>query len=223
MIGYQPKIKLHNADDFAAMHKAGQLAAEALDMLVEHVEPGVTTEALDKMAFEFASDHGATPAPLYYRGYPKSICTSINHVVCHGIPNAKPLKEGSIINIDVTLIVDGWHGDTSRTVAVGNIPVKAQRLLDITYESLERGMNVVKDGATTGDIGHAIQSYVENERCSVVTDFCGHGLGEHFHTPPNILHYGDPGTRPARHRFDDQVEFGDFAGRAEHGSLGVAA
>ncbi len=192
MIGYQPKIKLHSSEGFAAMHKAGKLAAQALDMLVEHVEPGVTTEALDKLAFEFAKDHGAVPAPLFYRGYPKSICTSINEVVCHGIPNAKPLKNGSIINIDVTLIVDGWHGDTSRTVPVGDISVKAARLLDITYESLLRGMAVVREGATTGDIGHAIQSYVEGERCSVVTDFCGHGLGEAFHTPPNILHYGEP-------------------------------
>lgn len=194
MIGYQPKIKQHSEAEFAAMRKAGTLAAEALDMLIKEVEPGVTTDKLDKLAFQFASDHGATPAPLYYRGFPKSICTSINHVVCHGIPGPKPLKEGSIINIDVTLIVDGWHGDTSRTVPVGNIPVKAARLLDVTYESLKRGIEVVRPGATTGDIGHAIQSYVEAERCSVVTDFCGHGLGEAFHTPPNILHYGEPGT-----------------------------
>jgi len=186
-------IKLHGADDFAAMRKAGALTAEALDLLCERVRPGVTTGALDKLAFEFAMDHNAYPAPLNYRGYRKSICTSINHVVCHGIPDDKPLREGDILNIDVTLIVEGWHGDSSRMYVAGEAPRRAQRLIDVTYESLMRGIAAVKPGATTGDIGAAIQSYAEPERCSVVRDFCGHGLGRLFHDEPNILHYGRRG------------------------------
>ena len=142
---------------------------------------------------EFALDHGAFPAPLNYRGFPKSICTSINHVVCHGIPGPKPLREGDIVNIDVTLIVDGWHGDTSRMYAVGHISRRAERLIDVTYEALKRGIAAVRPGATTGHIGAAIQAYAEAERCSVVRDFCGHGLGRVFHDRPNILHYGEPG------------------------------
>ena len=137
--------------------------------------------------------HGAIPAPLNYRGFPKSICTSLNHVVCHGIPGPAPLKEGDILNIDVTLIVDGWHGDTSRMYAVGQISRAAERLIEVTYEALMRGVAAVKPGATTGDIGAAIQTYAESERCSVVRDFCGHGLGRVFHDRPNILHYGEPG------------------------------
>jgi methionyl aminopeptidase len=175
------------------MRKAGQLAAEALDMLVPHVRPGVTTEYLDDLVLEFALDHGAMPAPLNYRGFPKSICTSVNHVVCHGIPGPKPLREGDIVNIDVTLIHDGWHGDTSRMYPVGEISRRAQRLLDVTHEALLRGIDAVKPGATTGHIGAAIQAYAEAERCSVVRDFCGHGLGQVFHDRPNILHYGEPG------------------------------
>jgi methionyl aminopeptidase len=153
----------------------------------------VTTEALDQFVFEFAMDHGAVPAPLNYRGFPKSICTSLNHVVCHGIPGPRSLKEGDILNIDVTLIVDGWHGDSSRMYAVGKIPRAAERLLDVTYNALMRGVAAVRPGATTGDIGAAIQIYAESERCSVVRDFCGHGLGRVFHDRPNILHYGEPG------------------------------
>jgi methionyl aminopeptidase len=187
------QIKLHGPADFEAMRKAGRLTAEALDMLSEHVQPGVTTEALDKLAFEFAMDHGAYPAPLSYRGYRKSICTSINHVVCHGIPDDKPLRDGDIVNIDVTLIVDGWHGDSSRMYNVGNVPRRAERLVEVTYEALMRGIGVVKPGATTGDIGAAIQEYAEGERCSVVREFCGHGLGRLFHDEPNILHYGRRG------------------------------
>jgi len=187
------QIKLHGPEAFAAMRKAGQLAAAALDMLVPHVAPGVTTERLDDLVFEFAMDHGAIPAPLHYRGFPKSICTSINHVVCHGIPGPKPLREGDILNIDVTLIVDGWHGDTSRMYPVGRINRRAERLIQVTYEALERGIAAVRPGATTGDIGHAIQVFAEAERCSVVRDFCGHGLGQVFHDRPNILHYGEPG------------------------------
>jgi len=187
------KIKLHGADAFAGMAKAGRLVAEVLDLLVDEVKPGVTTEALDAFVFDFAMEHGAIPAPLNYRGFPKSICTSLNHVVCHGIPGPRALKEGDILNIDVTLIVDGWHGDSSRMYAVGKISRAAERLLEVTYNSLMRGVAAVKPGATTGDIGAAIQAYAEGERCSVVRDFCGHGLGRVFHDRPNILHYGEPG------------------------------
>jgi methionyl aminopeptidase len=187
------KIKLHGAEAFAGMAKAGRLVAEVLDLLVDEVKPGVTTEALDAFVFDFAMAHGAIPAPLNYRGFPKSICTSLNHVVCHGIPGPRALKEGDILNIDVTLIVDGWHGDSSRMYGVGKISRAAERLLEVTYNSLMRGVAAVKPGATTGDIGAAIQAYAEGERCSVVRDFCGHGLGRVFHDRPNILHYGEPG------------------------------
>jgi methionyl aminopeptidase len=187
------KIKLHGPDAFAGMQKAGQLVAEALDLLVEEVRPGVTTEALDALVFDFAMDHDAIPAPLNYRGFPKSICTSLNHVVCHGIPGPRLLKEGDVLNIDVTFIVDGWHGDSSRMYGVGKISRAAERLLEVTYNALMRGVAAVRPGATTGDIGAAIQAYAESERCSVVRDFCGHGLGRVFHDRPNILHYGEPG------------------------------
>jgi methionyl aminopeptidase len=187
------KITLHGPDAFAGMRKAGQLAAEALDLLVPYVVPGVTTERLDDLVFEFAMDHGAIPAPLNYRGFPRSICTSVNHVVCHGIPSSKPLREGDIVNIDVTLIYNGWHGDTSRMFPVGAVPRKAERLIDVTYEALLRGVAAVKPGHTTGHIGAAIQDFAEAERCSVVRDFCGHGLGRVFHDRPNILHYGERG------------------------------
>jgi methionyl aminopeptidase len=186
-------IKLYGDAAFAAMRKAGRLAAEALDMLVPEVRPGVSTQYLDDLAFQFAMDHKALPATLNYRGYTKSICTSINHVVCHGIPGPKPLREGDIVNIDVTLIVDGWHGDTSRMFPVGEISRKAERLIAVTHEALMLGVAAVKPGNTTGDIGHAIQTYAEAKRCSVVRDFCGHGLGPVFHDRPNILHYGDAG------------------------------
>ena len=186
-------IKLHSPEDFEAMRRVGRLAGEALDMLIEHVRPGVTTDALDKLVFDFAMANGAYPAPLDYRGYRKSICTSINHVVCHGIPDDKPLREGDIVNIDVTFILDGWHGDASRMYGVGEIPRRAERLVAVTYESLLRGIAAVKPGATTGDIGAAIQRYAESERCSIVREFCGHGLGRLFHDEPNILHYGEKG------------------------------
>ena len=178
---------------FEGMMKAGQLTAAALDMLAAHVRPGVTTAALDELVLQFALDHGAVPATLYYRGYPRSTCISLNHVVCHGIPGDKPLKSGDILNIDITLIVDGWHGDSSRMYAAGPIPRRAERLIEVTYEALKRGVAAARPGATTGDIGFAIQSYAEGERCSVVRDFCGHGLGRMFHDMPNILHYGRPG------------------------------
>ena len=186
-------IKRHGAEAFAGMRKAGRLAAEALDMITEHVVPGVTTGEIDDLLLAFAMAHNALPAPLFYRGFPRATCTSINHVVCHGIPGSKPLREGDIVNIDVTLIVDGWHGDTSRMYAVGEISRRAERLLEVTYDSLMAGIAAVKPGATTGDIGVAIQAVAESHRCSVVRDFCGHGLGRVFHDRPNILHYCDEG------------------------------
>jgi len=186
-------IRIHGPDGFAGMRKAGALTAEALDLLGPMVKPGVTTASLDKFIFEFARDRNAYPAPLNYRGYRKAICTSINHVVCHGIPDEKPLRDGDILNIDVTLIVDGWHGDASRMFVAGEAPRRAQRLIDVTYEALMRGIGAIRPGATIGDIGHAIQTYAEGERCSVVRDFCGHGLGRLFHDEPNILHVGKRG------------------------------
>jgi len=187
------QIKLYGAEAFAGMRKAGRLVAECLDLLAAEVEPGVTTDRLDRLVFEFAMDHGAMPATLMYRGYTKSTCTSINHVVCHGIPNEKPLKEGDIVNVDVTLILDGWHGDSSRMYAVGEIPRRAERLIEVTYEAMMRGISAIRPGGATGDIGHAIQTYVEGQHMSVVRDFCGHGLGRLFHDEPNIVHVGRPG------------------------------
>lgn len=186
-------IELHGREAFAGMQKAGRLVAECLDLLVEEVKPGVTTAALDDLVFEFAQSRGAIPATLNYRGYTKASCISLNHVVCHGIPGSRVLKDGDVLNIDVTLIVDGWHGDSSRMYTAGKVSRAAERLIDVTHEALMRGVAAVKPGATTGDIGHAIQSYAESQRCSVVRDFCGHGLGRVFHDRPNILHYGQPG------------------------------
>jgi methionyl aminopeptidase len=186
-------IKRHGADAFAAMRKAGSLTAECLDVMSDVVKPGVPTAAIDRVVFEFAMDNKAFPATLQYRGYTRSCCTSVNHVVCHGIPDEKPLREGDIVNIDVTLIVDGWHGDSSRMYALGEIPRRAERLLQVTHESLMLGVAAVKDGAHLGDIGAAIQAHAEKERCSVVRDFCGHGLGKLFHDEPNVLHYGRVG------------------------------
>ncbi|MEM9028644.1 MAG: type I methionyl aminopeptidase [Pseudomonadota bacterium] len=190
------QIPLHGEEAFTGMRRAGQLAAAALDMLTPHVRPGVTTQSLDDLVFQFAMDHGAIPATLHYRGYTHSCCISINHVVCHGIPGAKVLKDGDVMNIDVTLIVDGWHGDTSRMYVAGNPSRRAERLIDVTHEALVRGIAAVKPGNTTGHIGEAIQAYAEGERCSVVRDFCGHGLGRVFHGRPNILHYGRAGEGP---------------------------
>ena len=180
------QIKLHGPAGFEAMRQAGRLTAEALDLLTDEVRPGVTTAHLDRLVFDFAMAHGAYPASLDYRGFTKSICTSINHVVCHGIPDDN-------VNIDVTLIVDGWHGDSSRMYGVGEVPRKAERLIEVTYESMMRGIAAIRPGATTGDIGAAIQTFAEAERCAVVREFCGHGLGRLFHDEPNILHYGKPG------------------------------
>jgi len=187
------QIKIHTTEDFEGMRRAGRLAAECLDMLVSHVKPGVTTDALDKLVYDFTLDNGALPACLYYRGYTKTICTSINHVICHGIPSDRVLKEGDIVNIDVTMILDGWHGDSSRMFCIGEVKRKAERLVDITYECLMRGVAVVRPGATLGDIGAEIQQFAESQRCSVVTDFCGHGLGRVFHDAPNVVHYGRHG------------------------------
>jgi len=189
-------IKLHGAEAFAAMHKAGRLTAEALDQVVDLVKPGISTDVIDKAVFEFAMDHGAYPATLQYRGYMRSCCTSINHVVCHGIPDEKPLREGDIVNVDITLIVDGWHGDSSRMYCVGDVPRRAERLVEVTYESLMLGIGAIKGGAHLGDIGAAIQAHAEKERCSVVRDFCGHGVGKLFHDEPNVLHYGRVGEGP---------------------------
>jgi methionyl aminopeptidase len=183
---------IHGPEAFEGMRRAGRLVAEGLDLLVEHVRPGVTTEALDRIAFEFAMDHGAYPATLFYRGYTKSICTSINHVVCHGIPNDRPLRDGDIMNVDYTVILDGWHGDSSRMFFVGEVPRRAARLCDITYEAMMRGIQAIRPGGATNDIGASIQRFAEGERCSVVRDFCGHGLGRVFHDAPTILHYVEP-------------------------------
>ncbi len=190
-------IALHDGvEAFDGMRKAGRLAAECLDMLASHVTPGVTTERLDDLARAFALDHGATPACLFYRGYEKTICTSINRVVCHGIPEPKPLRDGDIVNIDVTLIVDGWHGDTSRMYPVGEIKRAAERLIDATYEAMMLGIAQVRPGATVGDIGAAIEAHALAQRFSVVTDFCGHGIGRNFHEAPNVVHVGPPGSGP---------------------------
>ncbi len=189
-------IRLYGPEAFEGMRKACQLTARCLDALADVVKPGIATDAIDRFVFEFGMDHGAVPATLNYRGYTKSTCTSINHVVCHGIPDAKPLREGDIVNIDVTYFVDGWHGDSSRMYPVGTIKRAAERLLEVTYESLLRGIKAVHPGARTGAIGEAIQTYAEAERCSVVRDFCGHGVGALFHDSPNILHYGRANEGP---------------------------
>ena len=189
-----PQIKVHDAEAFEGMRRAGKLAAECLDLLIPLVEPGAVTDDIDRVAREFILDNGALPACLFYRGYAKTVCISPNHVVCHGIPSDRSLREGDIINIDVTVVVDGWHGDTSRMYGVGEVSPRARRLVDVTYEAMMRGIAVARPGRTFGDIGHAIQTYVEAQRCSVVRDFCGHGLGQVFHDNPNVLHYGAPGS-----------------------------
>nr|WP_249228435.1 type I methionyl aminopeptidase [Roseateles sp. XES5] len=178
------------------MRKACQLTARCLDELYPLVKPGVATDVIDRFVFEFGMDHGVLPATLNYRGYTKSSCTSINHVVCHGIPNDKPLREGDVVNIDVTFILDGWHGDSSRMYPVGEIKRAAERLLEVTHECLMRGIAAVKPGARLGDIGHAIQTFAENAGFSVVREFCGHGIGRLFHDAPNILHYGRANEGP---------------------------
>ena len=187
-------IKLHTPEDFEGMRRAGRLAAQCLDLLTPLVVPGVVTDELDRVAREFILDNGALPACLFYRGYAKTLCISPNHVVCHGNPGDKTLKAGDIANIDVTVVVDGWHGDTSRMYPVGEIAPRARRLIEVTYDALELGLAEVKPGAHFGDIGEAIQKHVEAQRCSVVHDFCGHGLGRVFHDSPNVLHFGRRGA-----------------------------
>ncbi|MEZ5886821.1 MAG: type I methionyl aminopeptidase [Paracoccaceae bacterium] len=189
-------ITLHEPADFAGMRKAGRVAAEILDAVGGLVVPGTTTEVLDDFIRGEIERRGVTSATIGYRGYQHASCISVNHVVCHGIPGQKVLKDGDILNIDVTVIVDGWYGDTSRMYVAGDLPRKAERLIQVTHDALFKGIEAVRPGRTFGDIGHAIQSYVEANRMSVVRDFCGHGLGRVFHAPPNVLHYGRPGTGP---------------------------
>jgi methionyl aminopeptidase len=190
------RITIHQAQDFAPMRAAGALAAATLDMIAPYVRPGITTGELDQICHAFIVSHGAIPATLNYRGYPKSSCISINHVVCHGIPGDRRLDPGDILNIDITVILDCWHGDTSRMYVAGEASVKARRLIDVTYEAMMRGIEAAAPGKHFGDIGHAIQVYAEAHRCAVVRDFCGHGIGRTFHEPPNVLHFGRPGTGP---------------------------
>ncbi len=190
------RIKVHTPEDFEGMRKAGRIAAECLDMLTPHVVAGAVTADLDRMAREFVLDHKALPACLFYRGYHHTVCISPNHVVCHGIPGERALREGDIVNIDVTVIAGGWHGDTSRMYPIGEIAPRSRRLIDVTYEAIELGLAQVKPGNRFGDIGWAIQQHVEAQRCSVVRDFCGHGLGRVFHDNPNVLHFGHKGTGP---------------------------
>jgi len=194
--GESRRITIHKPEDFGVMRRAGKLAAETLDMITAHVRPGISTGEIDKLCHDYMVERGAIPATLGYRGYTKSSCTSVNHVVCHGIPGDRVLVDGDIINIDVTVILDGWHGDTSRMYAAGEPSTKAKLLMDVTYDAMMKGLAAIRPGATLGDIGHAIQVHVEKHRFSVVRDFCGHGIGRHFHEPPNILHFGRPGEGP---------------------------
>ncbi|WP_417726020.1 type I methionyl aminopeptidase [Roseovarius sp.] len=189
-------IRIHEAADFAGMHRAGALAAQILDEVADHVFVGQTTGAIDKLIEDKVDAAGAKSATIGYKGYQHASCISVNHVVCHGIPGDKVLKDGDILNVDVTVIVDGWFGDTSRMYVAGKLSRKSERLIQVTHDSLMKGIDAVRPGNTFGDIGHAIQSYVEAHRMSVVRDFCGHGLGRVFHAPPNVLHYGRPGTGP---------------------------
>jgi len=189
-------IKLHGPEGFEGMRRAGRLAGEILDALVAHVVPGVTTAELDDLVHAHMRREGAVPATLGYRGYTHSCCISINHVVCHGIPSEKTLKDGDIVNIDVTPLLDGWHGDSSRMYLVGDVPLKARKLVDVTYDCLMKGIEAARPGNHLSDIGHAIQRHAEGQRYSVVRDFCGHGLGRLFHDSPEVIHAGRPGTGP---------------------------
>ncbi len=187
-------IRIYDADDFAGMHAAGALAARILDDIAPHVLPGRTTGSLDALIEDWVQDAGAVSATIGYKGYRHASCISVNHVVCHGIPGDKVLKEGDIANIDVTVVVDGWYGDSSRMYVAGKAARKAERLLDVTHDALMAGIAAVRPGSTFGDVGHAIQTHAEAHGMSIVRDFCGHGLGRVFHAPPNVLHYGRPGT-----------------------------
>lgn len=189
-------IKLHGPEAFAGMRIAGQITATVLDALTELIVPGVSTQALDDFARDAIVAAGAIPINIGYRGYAHASCISVNQVICHGIPSAKTLKDGDIVNIDLTSVVDGWHGDSSRMYLVGNVPLKARRLVDVTYECLMLGIEQAKPGNRLGDIGHAIQSHAEKHRYSVVEDFVGHGVGRVYHDSPDVPHYGRPGTGP---------------------------
>jgi len=196
VVGRVGSIKIHGPEGFAGMRAAGRLAAGILDTLAPHVVPGILTDEIDAIVHRMTLDAGAVPATLGYRGFTKSCCTSINHVVCHGIPGPRALKEGDIVNIDVTPILNGWHGDTSRMFLVGDVPVKARRLVEVTYEAMMRGIAQARPGNNLGDISNAIQSFAEGHRYGVVRDFCGHGLGRDFHSAPEVVHVGRPGTGP---------------------------
>jgi methionyl aminopeptidase len=187
-------IRIYETEDFAGMHRAGELAARILDDIAPMVAVGVSTSEIDAVIEKMVNDAGAISATIGYKGYQHASCISVNHVVCHGIPGEKRLKDGDILNIDVTVIVDGWFGDTSRMYVAGKLSRKSERLIQVTHDALFKGIEAVRPGNTFGDIGHAIQAYVEAHRMSVVRDFCGHGLGRVFHSPPNVLHYGRPGT-----------------------------
>jgi len=187
-------IKLKSREEIEAMKPACRHAADTLVMIEPHIRPGITTDEINERVHDFTIKAGATPAPLNYRGFPKSVCTSVNHVVCHGIPGPKKLSEGDIVNVDVTSIIDGWYGDTSKTFYVGEPTVKARKIVEVARQALDLGIAAVRPGATLGDIGHAIQCYVEGEKCSVVREYCGHGIGRGFHEEPQVLHYGKPGA-----------------------------
>ena len=181
-------------ESFEKTKKAGEIAAGALDEVAKIIKPGIQTDAIDKLCYEYIKDCGAYSAPLFYRGFPKSCCTSTNHIVCHGIPSEKVLNEGDIVNVDVTALKDGWHGDTSRTFEIGEVSIKAKKLVKTTYDAMMKAIKIIKEGVYLGDIGATIQNHVEAEGFSVVQDFCGHGIGKHFHEEPNVLHYGKEGT-----------------------------
>jgi len=187
-------VQIKSAQDIEAMRPACRHAADTLVMIEPHIQPGITTDDINDLVHEFTINAGAIPAPLNYHGFPKSVCTSVNHVVCHGIPSDKKLRDGDIVNVDVTSIVDGWHGDTSKTFFVGTPKVRAKRVVEVAEKALEIGIAAVRPDATLGDIGHAIQSYVEGEKCSVVREYCGHGIGRVFHEEPQVLHFGHPGS-----------------------------
>jgi methionyl aminopeptidase len=195
LMARHPTISLKTPEEQQKMRLAGRLTADVLDMIGPQVQPGITTDELDRICHDYiVGVQGAVPAPLNYRGFPKSICTSVNHVVCHGIPGDRRLRAGDIVNVDVTIIKDGWHGDSSRMFQVGRIPVQAERLCRIAFEAMWAGIRAVRPGTRLGDIGHAIQTCAEAEQCSIVREYCGHGIGRVFHEDPQVLHYGEPGT-----------------------------
>ncbi|MEX0374366.1 type I methionyl aminopeptidase [Spiribacter pallidus] len=214
-------ITIKTPAEIEKMREAGRRAAEVLDMIGEHVRPGVTTGELDRLCHEKIEAMGCIPAPLNYRGFPKATCISVNHVICHGIPGSKKLKRGDILNIDVTVICDGWHGDTSRMYFAGEPGIQARRVTDVAREALDAGIAAVRPEATLGDIGHAIQTLAESRGCSVVREYCGHGIGQGFHEDPQVLHYGKPGTgEPLRPGMTFTIEPMINAGRRETRLLG---